>query len=262
MSESIRLAKRLAAQVQCSRSQAEHYIEGGWVSVDGIIAEDPACRVGEHQEVTLASRANLEPIKLVTIVLHKPAGYDARMPQLASGATVPSQKVPDKFGANAAPFALELVRPETHAINDRQGLPIRKVHFKNLISCTPLPINASGLMVLTQDRRIVRKLIEDVGILEQECIAQVSGTMQPNGLEKLQQGLIFNGQPLPPIRVSWQNENKLRFALKAISPDQIAWMCECVGLRLVALHRLRIGRISMAQLAAGQWRYLPEYARF
>ena len=35
MSEPIRLAKRLAALVPCSRREAELYIAGGWVTVDG-----------------------------------------------------------------------------------------------------------------------------------------------------------------------------------------------------------------------------------
>ncbi|MDO9293666.1 MAG: S4 domain-containing protein, partial [Hydrogenophaga sp.] len=36
-----RLAKRLAAQLPCSRSDAERYIAGGWVRVDGAVVEEP-----------------------------------------------------------------------------------------------------------------------------------------------------------------------------------------------------------------------------
>ena len=32
MSESVRLAKRLATEQSCSRGDAERYIEGGWVA--------------------------------------------------------------------------------------------------------------------------------------------------------------------------------------------------------------------------------------
>ena len=34
-----RLAKRLARQLGCSRSQAEQYIENGFVSVDGVVID-------------------------------------------------------------------------------------------------------------------------------------------------------------------------------------------------------------------------------
>ena len=88
MSEPIRLAKRVAAMVPCSRSEAEQYIAGGWVRVDGRVVEEPQARVADEQRVELdsgAKAANLEP---VTLLLHKPAGlgdHDAR--QLLSPAT-------------------------------------------------------------------------------------------------------------------------------------------------------------------------------
>ena len=41
-----RLAKRVAEIVPCSRREAEQYIEGGWVSVDGQIVEE-----GSHAEL-------------------------------------------------------------------------------------------------------------------------------------------------------------------------------------------------------------------
>jgi len=39
-------------------------------------------------------------------------------------------------------------------------------------------------------------------------------------------------------------------------------VCDAAGLRLLALRRLRIGRLPMAGLAAGQWRYRLDYERF
>ena len=37
---------------------------------------------------------------------------------------------------------------------------------------------------------------------------------------------------------------------------QIRRMCEQVGLHVVGLKRVRIGRIMLGNLPAGQWRYL------
>ena len=39
--DAVRLSKRVAQQFQCSRTTAEQYIEGGWVSVDGQVVELP-----------------------------------------------------------------------------------------------------------------------------------------------------------------------------------------------------------------------------
>jgi 23S rRNA pseudouridine2604 synthase len=47
-----------------------------------------------------------------------------------------------------------------------------------------------------------------------------------------------------------------------VQPGQIAHMCKSVGLQVLALKRLRIGRVSMAKLPPGQWRYLMPHERF
>jgi 23S rRNA pseudouridine2604 synthase len=126
----------------------------------------------------------------------------------------------------------------------------------------PMPDQASGLCVLSQDSRVIRKLTEDAALLEQELIAEVRGEIAPDGLTRLCHGLQHKGQPLPPARVSWQSEARLRFAVKGIAPEWVEWMCNQVGLELLALRRLRIGRIAMAGLPSGQWRYLPLGDRF
>jgi len=109
---------------------------------------------------------------------------------------------------------------------------------------------------------VVRKLTEDAAFIEQELVAEVQGTIAPDGLARLCHGLVRDGRPLPPARVSWQSEARLRFAVKGIAPEAVAWMCAQVGLELLALKRLRIGRIPLAGLPAGQWRYLPAGERF
>ena len=48
-----RLAKRVAVQQSCSRADAERYIEGGWIAVDGQVVEEPGFRVGASQTVSL-----------------------------------------------------------------------------------------------------------------------------------------------------------------------------------------------------------------
>ena len=145
---------------------------------------------------------------------------------------------------------------------ERPGIRVLQRHFKQLECFTPLPTEASGLVVYTQDKRIARKLAEDIESLEQECIVEVKGDIAPNGLQRLCHGLSFNGRPLPPIKVSWQSETKLRFALKGIRPGQIPSMCEAVGLTVVGIKRIRIGRVPLAKVPEGQWRYLQPWERF
>lgn len=245
MTEPVRLAKRLAEMLSCSRREAEQYIEGGWVSVDGVIVEEPQFRVLD-QAIVLDKDASLLALAPVTLLLHKPAGHEA---------------VPDGHAASLAP----LLSPATQSPDDRSGIRPLKKHFSSVELVTPLATPASGLVVLTQDWRVTRKLREDARLMEHEVVVDVSGDIKPGGLERLNRvdhGFTFKGMLLPPAKVSWQNETRLRFALKGEVPGQIAYMCESVGLKVEGMKRLRIGRVAMSQLQPGQWRYLLPHERF
>ena len=255
MTTTIRLAKRLAEQLQCSRSTAEQYIEGGWVSVDGQVVELPGARIAPQQRVELAPDASLLELTPVTLLLHKPPGYEAGLGLEASSGAHGSR-------SQGAPQAVALLNAQSHLPEDAAGTRVLLRHFKQLECFTPLPTEASGLVVYTQDRRVARKLQEDIETLEQECIVEVAGQIADGGLQKLCHGLSFNGRPLPPIKVSWQSETRLRFALKGIRPGQIPAMCEAVGLSVRAIKRIRIGRVPLAKVPEGQWRYLQPWERF
>ena len=56
--------------------------------------------------------------------------------------------------------------------------------------------------------------------------------------------------------MDWQNPEQLRFVLKEGRKRQIRRMCELVGLQVVGLKRIRIGRVVLGHLPVGQWRYL------
>lgn len=240
MTDTIRLAKQLASMVPCSRSEAEKYIEGGFVTVDGAVVEEPGFRVLPDQRVELMPEAKLAPAVAVTILLHKPAGYDVE--------TDPES-------------ALKLVTPENHAADDRSGIRFIKRHLTGLALTDPIGVQSSGLVVLTQDWRITRKLIADAAKIEQEFIVETAGKILPDGLTQLNQGIRHNGKVLP-VKVSWQNETRLRFAVKGNQRSQIASMCERVGLTVISMKRIRIGRVPLSSLQAGQWRYLLGYEQF
>ena len=73
MSEPTRLSKRLAEQVGCSRREAELYIEGGWVQVDGQTVEAPYFKV-QTQRIELLPGARAIETPPVTLLMHKAAG--------------------------------------------------------------------------------------------------------------------------------------------------------------------------------------------
>ena len=83
-----------------------------------------------------------------------------------------------------------------------------------------------------------------------------------NGLALLNHGLSLDGKALKPAQVRWQNHDQLRFVLREGKKRQIRRMCELVGLQVTGLKRVRIGRVRLAGLPPGQWRYLRSDERF
>lgn len=240
MTDPVRLAKRVAELRACSRREAEQLIAGGWVRVDGIVVEEAQFRIG-GQHIEIDPQANPGQAEPVTLLLHKPTGY-----QTADGDKPASQ----------------LLTPAALWAEDASGIRPLKKHFARLSLLAPLETDASGLVVFTQDWRVARKLTEDAATLEHEVIVEVVGELAPDGLKRLNRGIPYHGRTPPAIKVSWQNETRLRVALKGAQPGQIAHLCEAVGLKVLSMKRIRLGRVPLAQLPPGQWRYLRPDERF
>jgi len=237
--DSIRLAKRVIELTGCSRLESEQYIEGGWVCVDGEVVDEPQFMVTGEQ-VEIDAEAILAPTEPSTLLLHKPAGFAS-----------------DVGGNPAATLLTAATRWE----GDDTGIRHLRRHFGRLTAVLPLETAASGLLVFTQDGRLLRRMADEATRIEQEFIVEVSGEIAPYGLRPLSHGLSYNGRALPPAKVSWQSETRLRFAIKGVQDGQLASMCAEVGLTAVSIRRIRIGRIPLAKMPAGEWRYLPNSER-
>ncbi|MFE8646582.1 RNA pseudouridine synthase [Sphingomonas sp. NCPPB 2930] len=248
MTETLRLAKHLAAQRGCSRREAEQLIEGGWVTVDGVMVDVPQERVHPAQQVAVDPKARPGPSLPVTMLMHKPIGFEA-------GAQ-PGREGP----------ALQLLQPINRSAQDRSTERGLHRHFAQQVCVTPLETAASGLIVFTQDPRIQRKLLEEAAFVEHELIVEVGGEVSPEALEWLNRAPVVDGRAMLPAKVSISRSGEgttgLRFAMKGHWPGQAAQMCETVRLKVRAMKRIRVGRMALSGLEPGQWRYLMPYERF
>jgi 23S rRNA pseudouridine2604 synthase len=254
--DSMRLAKRLAEQVPCSRREAEQYIEGGWVRVDGQVVEEPQHRV-LHEKIELSPDANLMGLTDVTVVLNKPPGVDTGLSQ---------EQWPGRENRHADRTALQLISPASHMKHDPTAQKLLKRHLLRLACPVPLETGASGLLVFTQDWRVARKLTEDASMMEHEVIVEVMSEINDDTLRRLNHKLGSRGDPLPAFKVSinscGEGKSKLRFAIKGSHPGLIAWVCERAGVQILGMKRIRLGRVALSTLALGQWRFLQEGERF
>ena len=124
MADPIRLSRRVAELARCSRADAERYIEGGWVRVDGQVVESPQLLVSDEC-VELDPDARPDAPEPATMLLHKPPGFDAiEGPRPASA----------------------LVAPGTRWPGDATGIRLLQRHFVRLLPLVPLDTDAGGLM--------------------------------------------------------------------------------------------------------------------
>jgi len=240
---SLRLSKRMSELGLASRREADEWIAKGWVRVDGEVVAELGARVLPDQRITVDTKARHEQAQRVTVLLHKPVGY-------VSG------QAEDGYEP-----AVVLVQARTLWREDRSGLRFSPGHLKHLAPAGRLDIDSVGLLVLTQDGRIAKQLIGEDGEIEKEYLVRVEPLVpgQPlsaEGLALLNHGLELDGQALKPARVEWVNADQLRFVLTEGRKRQVRRMCEAVGLKVTGLKRVRIGRVTLGDLPAGQWRYL------
>ncbi len=242
--EKIRLSKLMSEQGLCSRREADSYIERGWVLVDGKPVTELGTRIDPAQRITLNRAAQIQQHTRVTILLNKPVGY-------VSGQAEDNHKP-----------AVTLINAASRFAGDQSPLHFSAANLKGLAPAGRLDIDSQGLLVLTQDGRIAKQLIGEDSLIDKEYLVRVQGKIAGNGLQMLNHGLKLDGEVLKPARVSWQNDDQLRFILHEGKKRQIRRMCELVGLKVTGLKRVRIGKVKLGDLPTGQWRYLRADEKF
>jgi 23S rRNA pseudouridine2604 synthase len=248
MTEPLRLSKRMSELGLCSRREADDWIAKGWVKVDGQVIAELGSKVLPHQKITIERQAQAEQSRRVTVLINKPIGF-------VSGQAEDGYKP-----------AVTLVRPENRWAEDKLPLQFSAAQLKSLVPAGRLDIDSTGLLILTQDGRIAKTLIGEDTSVEKEYLVRVKYTkgakLPEHELKRLNHGLSLDGKALLPAKVRWQNEDQLCFILGEGKKRQIRRMCEMVGLQVLALKRVRIGRVKLGNLPMGQWRYLGNDEQF
>jgi 23S rRNA pseudouridine2604 synthase len=239
-----RLSKRMSELGICSRREADEWIENGWVKVDGKVVTTLGVRVPPSARIEVDPAAKQHQSEQVTILLNKPVGYVSGQPE------------------DNHPPAMVLIKPENHWEEDASRIPFRPGHLRGLAPAGRLDIDSTGLIVFTQDGRVARRLIGHDSEVEKEYLVRVEGTLTEEGMKMLHHGLELDGVKLKPAKVSWANEDQLRFVLREGRKRQIRRMCERVGLTVVGLKRVRTGGVPLGALPVGKWRYLARHEKF
>ncbi len=277
----VRLNKRMAELGMASRREADEWIGKGWVKVNGKVAE-MGMQVLPGVRIEIDKQAQGQQANQVTILLNKPIG-------LVSGQAEDGHEP-----------AITLIQPQNRWGEDNARFFFHGSQLKSLVPAGRLDIDSTGLLVMTQDGRVARQLIGEDSVMEKEYLvrvvytgvansaaanspaatyggkvqqlsriddddpvsADVQSVFPPEKLRLLRHGLRLDDQALKPAQVEWQNPEQLRFVLTEGKKRQIRRMCELVGLRVVGLKRVRVGKVMLGNLPVGQWRYLQPHEKF
>lgn len=224
--QEMRLSKRMVELGLCSRREADAFIEQGRVRVDGQVVQQLGSRVRADQRIELQAPRMVLGELSISLLLHRAA--DSQLP--LSGLVTPAQR-----------FA-----------RDGSEINFNPRHLKALQQAGALDENSHGLVALTLDKKLARKLAD----AEQEYLIQLEAAPAAEVLKQQMQALQLPGKPPRGLKISRQSDRQLRMVLSAVQPGQPWAICRALGLQPLALRCIRIGKLGIGELPAGQWRYL------
>lgn len=227
-----RVSKILAMRDLCSRREAEALIDTGEVSVNGEVVvlgtkADPASEVRVTGPVLRRHQSKR------TTVLNKPGGYVSNLP--ADGEVEAS--------------ALLRLSDETGDVVDRPRLSV----------CGRLDKHSRGLLVLTEDGTLARDIIAGDSVAK-TYLVEVARAVTRDELRRLNGPLDFGADEdaLRPIRVRRLAPTLLEFVLREGKNRQIRRVCDGIGLHVVDLLRVRMGKSDLGSLPEGSWRTMSK----
>ena len=218
-----RVAKLLARVGLCSRRDAERWIASGRVSVDGQVLTSPAVTVTGLNDVRVDGTPLPTPERARLWRYHKPAGLVTTHRDEKGRPTV--------FGA----LPKELPR---------------------VISVGRLDLTSEGLLLLTNDGALARRLeLPATGWLRRYKV-RVHGEVDPDRLAALEKGITLNGVAYGPIRASLERQQGsnawIALALREGKNREVRRVLEHLGLPVTRLIRLSFGPFQLGNLARGE----------
>lgn len=232
MSE-IRLQKFLANAGIASRRKCEELMLNGKILVNGKVVTELGTKINPDTDKVTYNGKKVENLtqEFTYILFNKPIGV------------VTTAK--DQFGRESV---LDFVK-----------VPER------IVPVGRLDMYTSGALILTNDGEFVYKLTHPKHEITKTYTVTLVGSVTESDVEALRKGVKIEDYTTRPAKVKIlkidkeKNISRLEIIIHEGKNRQVRKMCEAIGKKVVALHRSKIGEISVKDLKIGTWRYLKKH---
>lgn len=218
-----RIAKVLSRAGVASRREAERMIEAGRVSVNGKVITSPALNVTDKDRIVVDGKQIGEPDPPRLWLYHKPAGL----------------------------VTTERDEKDRETVFDSlpEGMP-------RVMSVGRLDLNSEGLLLLTNDGEIKRKLeLPSTGWLRRYRV-RINGAVSEDKLDILRKGIEVEGIKYQPMTVTFDRQQGanawLTVALREGKNREIRRAMQAIGVTVNRLIRVSYGPFQLGELKAGE----------
>jgi 23S rRNA pseudouridine2605 synthase len=223
-----RIAKAIARAGVCSRRDAEKMIAEGRVAVDGAVLTSPARNVTDANRIAIDGKPIAAKEQTRLWRYHKPEGL------------VTTHKDP-------------LGRPTVF-----MHLP---KHLPRVVSVGRLDYNSEGLLLLTNDGDMARRLELPASGWMRTYRARLFGKVTQADLDKLATGMVIDGVKYGPVIADLERSKGMNswasVQLKEGKNREVKRLMERLGLKVARLIRTQYGPFHLGHLAEGAVEEIP-----
>lgn len=231
MGEIVRLQKYIAMSGIASRRAAETMISDGRVQVNGekVTEQGTKVEIGADKVAVDGVPVKVKDKKYY-IMLNKPVGYVTT--------------VKDQF---ERPTVIDLVKD----INARI-FPVGRLDYET-----------EGLLLLTNDGDFTYRVTHPKFHMDKTYIAVIKGGITISGINMLRRGVKIDDFKTSPAEAEILDASDgittVRITIHEGKNRQVRRMFETVGCKVIALQRIKIGRVELGNLPLGRWRHLTSH---
>lgn len=224
------LARALGRAGVLPRVEAERAIRDGRVEVDGQVEREPFAPVRPGTRVRVDGQARSLEAPVRALVLHKPAGLVVHGSDAEGVGTV--------FERLRALLSAELQGHEWYAVGR-------------------LDRDTTGLLLFTNDERLVQHATSPETHLPKRYVARVAGRPSEEALRRLRAGPVLDDGPTRPAEARLRAPDVVELTLTEGRHHQVKRMLAAVGHPVLTLHREAVGGVVL-DVPEGGWRLLRD----